>query len=81
MKAKGKVSQPTPRNKDKNTISTGIVIMKSVIMTVRKLGLADFIASFIDEGRADAASACNIVDKRETKTEPTAPGRPGFIRL
>lgn len=51
-------------------ISTGIVITMRVIITTSGLG------SLYGAGEDGSAAACSAVDKRDTKMDPTLPGRP-----
>lgn len=57
----------------RNTTSTGSVTRRRVIITSR--GLASTVpAGGLEE--VDRAAACSEVDSRETRIEPTPPGRP-----
>ena len=52
--------------------STGSVTTRSVSITTRELGWVDFESN----AREERAIAWRAVDNRETKMDPTLPGRP-----
>lgn len=54
--------------------STGIVMQRRVIITRRDDGDRGFSKG---ELVLSSAAACNAVDNRETKMDPTLPGNPG----
>ena len=64
-------SQPNALSTARKTISTGIVIKSRVTITSFRLGSEARRAEF-----ALCAAAWRDVDKRETKIEPAAPGKP-----
>ena len=74
----GRRNHPRECNVARNITSTGNVTISRVIMTSFGLGLSLREADKLDDG--NKAAACNSVDKRETKMEPTLPGKPGDTR-
>jgi len=58
----------------RNITSTGMVTSSRVIMTSFWLASSSLDADMCDDG--NRAAACSAVDNRETKMEPTLPGRP-----
>ena len=75
-KTKGRCSQPRPRIIARKPTSIGRVTRSRVSITVRGLGWCESVLLDCEKGRVRAAE-CRAVERRETKIEPTAPGRPG----
>ena len=73
-KRNGKVNHPTDRSVAMNMISIGIVTTKSVTITNRRFGWRGMW--YFTVGSVATASACSVVDSRETAIAPTAPGSP-----
>lgn len=71
---KGRWSHPRAWSKARNMTSTGIVMQRRVIITRRDDGDRGFSKG---ELVLSSAAACNAVDNRETKMDPTLPGNPG----
>lgn len=67
----GTCSHPTDFKTTRNTISTGRVIRRSVSMTRRPLGWLWGCSKGLG-----STAAWRAVERRETKMEPAAPGRP-----
>jgi len=70
MNRKGKFSHPTACTTTRKIISTGRVTSRRVIITSLGEGCREFLDCEID-----SAAACRAVDSRDTKIEPTLPGR------
>ena len=82
MNMNGTCSHPMPRSVRRNATSMGKVTQRRVIITRRGEGGGDcfrvLISSVENSGRPVRATdvACRAVERRETKMEPTLPGRP-----
>jgi hypothetical protein len=74
MKRRGNFSHPTACKMTRKIISTGRVTSRRVIMTSFGEGCRELLGCEIG-----SAAACRAVDSRDTKIEPTLPGRPAEI--
>jgi len=74
-----RIGHPSQCNVARNITSTGMVMSSRVIMTSFGLGSSPRNPDMLDVG--NNAAACKAVDSRETKMEPTLPGKPGNAML